>query len=249
LVTVNLAVALARLGRRVLLLDCSAGPRSAAWLLGAPPVRDLLEGTRGVSDPESLVAAGFAGVRVARAKALVTLAGAPGPEVSGLARVLDTLREDAEVVLVDAPPGSVALGAASGELILLAGPGSQAMIESYRLIKRLYTDFGQRRIYILVNRASPTHADRIFGNLSATSRRFLNLPLEAVGRIPDDERMLRAARLRQPVVEAFPEAGCARALCDCANTLSRRPYPGEDGFADFATRLVETAQILGSTGH
>jgi hypothetical protein len=77
----------------------------------------------------------------------------------------------------------------------------------------------------------------------------LNLPLESVGQIPDDERMLHAARLRQPVVEVFPEAGCARALRDCAETLSRWPYPGEDGFADFAIRLIETARILGSTGH
>ncbi len=251
LVTVNLAVALARLGRGVLLLDCAVGQGSAAWLLGAPPTGDLLGGARGAVDPRSLVAEGFAGVRVARAPALVAaLAGAPGPEVSRLALVLDTLREDAHVLLVDAPPASVALGAASGELILLVGPGAPAMTESYRLIKRLYAGFGRRRIHILVNRAnSPTHADRIFGNLSATSRRFLNLPLESVGQIPDDERMLRATRLRQPVVEAFPEAGCARALRECADTLSRWPYPGENGFADFAIRLIETAQILGSTGH
>jgi flagellar biosynthesis protein FlhG len=251
LVAVNLAVSLTRLGLRILLLDCAVGRGTAAWLLGAPPTGDLLGGARGVADPRSLVVEGFAGVRVARAQALVAaLSGAPGPEASRLSRVLDSLREDADMLLVDASAAGVALGAASGELILLVGPGARAMTESYRLIKRLYRDFGRRRIHILVNRAdSPTHADRIFGNLSATSRRFLDLPLESVGHIPDDERMLRAARLRQPVVEAFPEAACARALRQCADTLSRWPYPSENGFADFAIRLIETARILGSTGH
>jgi hypothetical protein len=60
--------------------------------------------------------------------------------------------------------------------------------------------------------------------------------------------MARAARLRQMVIEAFPEAGCARALGDCAATLSRWSYPGEDSFADFGIRLVETART-GSINH
>jgi flagellar biosynthesis protein FlhG len=251
LIAANLAVALARHGRGVLLLDCAWGRGSSGWMLGAQPGGDLLEAASGAAPAAALVAEGVAGVRVAQAGALVAaLARFPEPDPYRLAQVFEALREDAELLLVDALPADLVWGAAAGEMILLVGPGAQEITASYRLIKRLHAESGGRRIHVLVNRAhSPTHADRIFGNLSVTSRRFLNLPLESVGRIPDDERMARAAQLRQTVVEAFPEAGCARAFGDCAETLLRRNYSGEDGFADFGIRLVETARIRASIGY
>ena len=251
LVTANLAVVLARRGHGVLLLDCAAGKSSAAALLGARPTADLLEASRGAADPGTLAAEGTAGVRVVRAQALAAaLEHSPVLDPARLAQALDSLREGADVLLVDAPPADLAWGSAARELILLVGPGAQAMTGSYRLIKRLHADCGRRRVHILVTRAhSSTHADRIFGNLSATSGRFLNLPLESVGHILNDEHVLRAARLRQPVVEVFPDADCAQALRECAEAVSRWPYPGEDAFAEFAIRLVETARTLAPAGH
>jgi len=247
-ITANLAVALARQGRGVVVLDCAPARGSAGWLLVAQPPADLMDVACAARDLRATLAEGVGGVRVARAPAL----GVPRSFESAsarLAQVLEALREDADVLLVDVPPGDLIWSAAAGELILLAGPGAQAMTESYRLIKRLNVDGGRRRMHILVNRMqSASHADKIFGNLSATSKRFLNLPLEFLGCIPDDERMLRAARLRQMVVEAFPESECARAVRECADAVLRWNYTGEDGFADFAIRLVDNARMHASTG-
>jgi len=202
----------------------------------------------GARDLRATFAEGVGGVRVARAPRL-GVARSFESASAHLAQVLETLREDVDVLLVDAPPGDLVWSAAAGELIVLTGPGAQAMTESYRLIKRLNVDGGRRRMHILANRMqSASHADKIFGNLSATSKRFLNLPLEFLGCIPDDERMSRAARLRQMVVEAFPESECARAVRECADAVLRWNYTGEDGFADFAIRLVDNARMHASTG-
>ncbi|HYL18581.1 MAG TPA: P-loop NTPase [Burkholderiales bacterium] len=247
-ITANLAVALARQGRGVVVLDCAPARGSASWLLGAQPRAALTDVVRAASDLRATLAEGVGGIRVARAPALGVALSFESASAR-LAQVLESLREDADVLLVDAPPGDLVWSAAAGELILLAGPGAQAMTESYRLIKRLNIDGGRRRIHILVNRTqSASHADKIFGNLSATSKRFLNLPLEFLGCIPDDERMVRAARLRQMVVEAFPESECARSVRECADAVLGWNYTGEDGFADFAIRLVDNARMHASTG-
>ena len=246
-ITANLAVALARQGRGVVVLDCAPARGSAGWLLGAQPHADLTDASP-PGDLRGTLAVGVGGVRVARAPAL-GVARSFESASARLAQVLETLRDDVDVLLVDARPGDLVWSAAAGELILLAGPGAQAMTESYRLIKRLNIDGGRRRMHILVNRTqSASHADRIFGNLSATSKRFLNLPLEFLGCVPDDERMLRAARLRQLVVEAFPGSECARSVRECADAVLRWNYTGEDGFADFAIRLVDSARMRASTG-
>ena len=245
-ITANLAVALARQGRGVVVLDCAPARGSAGWLLASQPPADLM--AVGARDLRATFAEGVGGVRVARAPRL-GLARSFESASAHLAQVLETLREDVDVLLVDAPPGDLVWSAAAGELIVLTGPGAQAMTESYRLIKRLNVDGGRRRMHILANRMqSASHADKIFGNLSATSKRFLNLPLEFLGCILDDERMSRAARLRQMVVEAFPESECARAVRECADAVLRWNYTGEDGFADFAIRLVDNARMHASTG-
>lgn len=251
LVAANLAVALASEGRNVLLVDCGKGPSSASELLGVRPRSDLLYAARGSAEWQSAVVEGAAGVRVAAASALaVALGGGAPPDPSRLAQLFDTLQNETDVLLVDAPPDDLVLAAAAGEAILLAGPEAEAATESYRLIKRLHADGGRARVHVVVNRTQTTaHGDRIFGNLSATSNRFLNLPLELLGQISDDERVPRAARLRQPVVEVFPDAVSASALRACAEALSRWPYPGDTNLGDFAIRLVETAGMLRSTGH
>ena len=150
---------------------------------------------------------------------------------------------------MDAPPDDLACAAAARELLLVVSPSASAVTSGYRLLKRLEGQWGRRRVLVLVDRVSSTaQGDRIFGNLSATCRRFLNLPVEYVGSIPDDERIRRAARLRQTVMEAFPQSETARALSACAEQLWRSPFPGDDGVVDFARRLIQAAGSPLSSG-
>jgi flagellar biosynthesis protein FlhG len=245
-ITVNLAIALAKKGHDVLVLDPASGHNSAAWLLNAEPRADLLDGWRGVAGVESLIAEGVAGVRVIRAQGVESaLSRADTQRAKDLAQLFHTLHQSAGVVLVDAPAGDLSLVAAARETVLLVGPQLSAITDSYRLIKRLHAH-GMRRVHVLVNKAVNTaHGETIFGNLSSTSRRFLNLPLECIGQVPDDVRLARAARMRQPVMEAFADAASTLALRDCADILMRGAQPDEDGFVEFAHRLLESARTLG----
>ena len=245
-VAVNLAIALAQQGHGVLVVDAASGRNSAAWLLNAEPGADLLEGWHGAAGVERLIAEGCAGVRVVRAQAAMrALPHADPRHAHDLAQLFHTLHQSAGVVLVDAPAGDLSLVLAARETILVVGPQLPAITDSYRLLKRLHA-CGSRRIHVLVNGTVNTaHGETIFGNLSSTSRRFLNLPLELVGQVPDDARLSRAARMRQPVMEAFVDAASASALRDCADILMRGAYPGEDGFVEFAHRLLESARTLG----
>jgi len=144
------------------------------------------------------------------------------------------------MLVIDAPVGDLVLAAAARELLLVVGPDPDAITSSYRYLKRLRAEGGAGFVEVVVNRAqSAPHADKIFGNLSSTSRRFLSLPLELMGRIPQDDRLARALRLRQPVMDVFPQAPGAMALQQCVANLLRWPNTGEDGLAAFTSRLLE----------
>jgi flagellar biosynthesis protein FlhG len=242
-VVVNLAVALAHREQSVLVIDAGDGDANAALLLEAAPSPDLIDALSGAAAGETLAANGVAGVRVLRASAGARVLTAAG---SRLVETFEALAHEPGIVLIDAAAGSLRLAAAARETVLVVGPGPDSITESYRLLKQLHHACGGHRVHVLVNRAaSKAHADTIFGNLSFTSRRFLNLSLEAMGHLPEDARLARAARHRQSVIAAFPHAPSARAMLECADTLLRWSHPGEDGFGQFAHRLLESTRLLG----
>jgi len=245
-VAVNLAVALAQKGCDVLIIDAATGVGSAAWLLDAEPGADLLDAWNNNAGVEQVVADAAEGVRVVRARAAwMAMRGAGDRRAADLAQLFHTLHPSAAVVLIDAPFGDPILTAAALETVVVAGPQWATITDTYRLVKRLHGR-GSRRVHVLVNRVEKTaHGDMILGNLSSTSRRFLNLRLELIGQVPDDPRLSRAARLRQPVMEAFADASSSRALRSAADALLRDKSPGDDGFAEFANRLLTSARDLG----
>ncbi|HTT37865.1 MAG TPA: hypothetical protein VMH32_09370 [Burkholderiales bacterium] len=224
LATADLAAALARHGRAVLLLECTDKATDALDIGHQAEHRP--PGEAGTSSLQVLRAS-FAG----RQDAL------------RLVRALDPAAKSADILLIEAsPPADLACAAAARELILAVSPSAVGITGAYRFLKRLHHPSDRRRIFVLVHRGrSETHAGRIFGNLSATCRRFLNLSVEYMGCIPDDERIERGARLSRPVAEPFPRSGPALAWDACAERLLRWPGLGDDDMADFARRLIAAA--------
>jgi flagellar biosynthesis protein FlhG len=242
-------VSLTRQGRTVLLFDWGGGPKGAGWLVGVEASVDLLDVVRAGVAPTAACLIGSAGVRVVAAgRAAAALGGLSEQEEARLAHAVETLRATADVVIVDAAPNDLPACAAADELLLVTGVDPESMTDAYRLLKRLGAVCGLRRGHVLMNRARiAAQADRIFGNLSSTAMRFLGITLELTGRIPYDERMEQATRLRQPVLEAFPDASSARILRECAASILRWPERGSRTVAPFANRLVAVARAIPSS--
>ncbi len=242
----GLGIALARRGRRVALLDCRSGDRGAAWLLGEESPPDLLEAVEGrlalsrvmreVRDGLWVVpAASFAG----------RLGSAHGRWRQALEETLGALERQVDCLLVDVPRASASSAlwfvAAAEEIVVVVGAGAAGITQAYAVVKRLQGETGRRRARILLARErDPDHGHRIFGNLSNTSRRFLNFSLEYMGSIPDDNQVSDAWTLRRPVVEAFPESLAAQALESLAGELAGRPSSGLFS-GSYASRLLEAA--------
>jgi flagellar biosynthesis protein FlhG len=241
-VVANVALALAHLEQAVTVIDACDGDNGAASLLRAVDSPDLIDALSGATSGAMLMAQATGGVRVMRAHAAARVLAAAS---STLIDAFESLQQETAIVLVDAPAGQLRFAAAAREVILVVDPSPTGITASYRLLKRMHAACGGRRVHVLVNRASKAHADTIFGNLSFTSRRFLNLSLEAMGHLPEDARLARAAASKRLVIEAYPQAASARALSECADALLRWSSPGDDGFGPFAHRLLESVRMLG----
>jgi flagellar biosynthesis protein FlhG len=245
---INLAGALAELGSDVQILDENQAAEGVTAALGLAARFDLEDVIRRERDLDEVIVRGPAGILILPlARGARSLALLPAPEQQWLVERCGRLGFPVDTLLVDAASGSASPllwpGTAAQEVIVLAGGSAAAITAAYALIKRLSSEFARREFHILVSDvASEGEARTIFGNMARAARRYLQVSLDFMGYIPPDDKLRHAARLRLPVVAAFPRAAAAGSFRRLAQTVSGWPQAEEDGsgFDDFMRRLIHS---------
>ncbi|PKN08756.1 MAG: MinD/ParA family protein [Deltaproteobacteria bacterium HGW-Deltaproteobacteria-8] len=224
-VTLNLAWALARLGRSVCLFDADLGLSNVDVLLGISPQRTL----------DQVL---FEGLPLSQVITPVATGIDLVPGSSGVARMAELtraartrlVREFAalscyDYVLVDNSPGIspqvLALCLAAQELVVVVNPEVTSLTDSYALIKVLHGRGLSWPPLVLINRAqSPQAAELAFRRIQATAQKHLKLNCTYLGYLPEDVSVARASALQRPVLEAFPQSAFAQAVVQAAGRLA-----------------------------
>lgn len=241
-VTINLAAALARSGKDVLVLDENHAPDNLLDRLGLFASHDLLDVAQGKCHPKQalLKAKGFGVLPAARA--MHALARLSQAEQQRLEDALTEASSGVDVMLVDAAmpalrrveglagQGAVSSSLANGAaLLVVVDATASGITESYALIKRLALENARMQFEIVVNKvADERAAQTVFDNMAKVARRNLAARLEYLGCIPQDEKLKRATQLGRPVVEAFPAAASARSCLALSEKLLRLPVPQDE---------------------
>jgi flagellar biosynthesis protein FlhG len=201
-VSVWLAAALARAGRRVLLFDGGLTHGNLHLLLGHAPDRSLERFHAGEGTLESLP--------VPVAERLWLLPAAPasetlhtlGPvECARLHFRLTALYERFDAVVVDTGHGleSVVRAATlrAGRLVLVTLPEPAALADAYAVLKRVHEQVPTLPVDVLVNRTEgEEEGSSAFEILRAAADRFLGRPLGSLGSLAEQPGM--RARVRTP---------------------------------------------------
>lgn len=257
--TINLAAALARSGKDVLVLDENSAPNNLLDQLGLSARFDLLDVAQakcGLNDA-MLPGKGYAVLHTARA--MHALPKMTNIELQRLGQALANLNTAVDVMLVDAAipglsrvKGLSAHGAVSSSLatgtsmLVVADATASGITASYTLIKRMALENARLRFEIVVNKAGNNEeAKNVFDNMAKVARHYLSARLEYLGYIPADSKLSRAAQLGRPVVEAFPDACSARAYLALAQKLLCLPAnqdEREDGIERMMQSLIRQAR-------
>src|SRR5207249_4124767 len=230
-VTANLAVALARQGERVCVLDADLGLANLDVLFGLAPRLSLLDVLRGERRLAEVIVDGPAGVRVIPAVSGCEELTALGPaERLRLLDEVDALDEALDVLLVDAAAGIsqnvLHFTAAAADALVVITPEPTALTDAYALMKVLAARYGRREFLITVNMAAgAVDAEAAFVRLARVAERFLRVRLEYQGYVPYDDAVPRAVREQLPVLLAAPGAPASRALVQLAERLAARTPP------------------------
>ena len=252
-VSVNLALALAELGRRVMLMDADLGLANIDVLLGLTPKRTLADVISGECDLRDVILQGPGGVRVVPAasgtQSMVQLS---PMQHAGLIQAFSDISDNLDVLIVDTAAGIgdsvVSFVRAAQEVLVVVCDEPTSITDAYALIKLLNRDFGMNRFRVLANMAhTPQEGRNLFTKLSKVTDRFLDVALQYVGAVPYDESVRKAVQKQRAVYEAFPRSKCSLAFKAIAEKVDAWPLPANPrGHLEFFCRASGPARHTGN---
>jgi len=230
-VTANLAVALAHLGRRVMVLDADLGLGNLDVLLGLTPkfsLADVLSGQRRLRE---VLVPGPGGITVLPAgSGFQNLTALSDHQIRELQSEMDELQEETDILLIDTGAGIgrnvTSFATMAQDIIVVAAPEPTSLTDAYALMKVLSTQYGERRFRLLVSMTrTPTDGQDVYRKLSLVAERFLHISINFLGSVPFDPRLAEAVCQQRPLVELYPQSKAAQAFLGLAHDLAEWPLP------------------------
>jgi flagellar biosynthesis protein FlhG len=248
---INLAAALAKTGKRVLILDENSRDNDVNANLGLKSRYDLQHVINRDKSLEQVVTQGPEGVLILPAMlGIHSLARLTPSDQDWLIKSFSDLPQVVDVVLVDTAIGAasrvVPLSLASQQVLIVLSASGKSITDAYALIKLISREYARRDFLVLVNKVESEKIGRdIFENIAGVARKNLAVRLESVGCILFDEKLYRSSRLCQPVVEAFPASESAVGYRQLVDRLMRCACPeaNSDGVENFMNRLIRTSRL------
>jgi len=246
-VAANLAVVLAKEGRKVMIWDADLGLANIDILLGLKTefnIHHLFEGKKTLRE---ILVEGPAGIKIMPASSgiqeLVHLA---EEQKMRLLSELDHFDEELDFLLVDTGAGISSnvmyFNLAAQERIVVVTPEPTSITDAYALIKIMATRYNERRFMILPNMVSgDKEAKAVFSLLAAVADKHLDsISLDYLGYIPRDEKLVRAVLRQKTIVEAFPTSPASKNFQEVAKRLLKpsRDASLDGGIKFFGRRIL-----------
>jgi flagellar biosynthesis protein FlhG len=247
-VVANLAAALTRKNKRVLVIDADLGLANLDLFLGVKTTRTLADFFHGRVPLEEIIVATPDGILLLPgASGVQEITALTSDQKAALLTELDAITHDMDLVLVDTGSGIsdavTYFTTAAQEIVIVVTPEPSSMTDAYAVVKVLASAHGQKRFWILANNVSTEHeARRLFDTLSRTALRFLNASLDFLGWLPRDMQLVRAVARAQLVVTQAPDSPSAQsfvALADRVLDTAREGSAVKGNLQFFFRRMLE----------
>ncbi len=232
---VNIAIAMGRAGKRVIILDADFGLANIEVMLGIRPkynLADLMFKGKQITD---IITEGPENVSfISGGSGIQELTNLTKEQVINFSSKLEELDRRADVIIVDTGAGIsgnvMEFVMSSAEVILVATPEPTSMTDAYALLKTLdrQPEFTREhcRIKLVANRVSNEKMGKeLYEKLSLVAEKFLNLSLEYIGSVPTDMNINKAVMKQKPITIAFPMSPASRAIEEISKKVL---YTGEE---------------------
>jgi flagellar biosynthesis protein FlhG len=240
-IAVNLSIALARLGSRVVLVDADMNHADIAAhckIEARDTITDVLCARRTVHE---VLTRGPAGIQIVAGAWSATCVPDCSPAAQDrLLAELDRLGRHADLVVLDVGNGLNHVvrrfWQSADAVLLVTTPDRVAIMDAYSAIKVLATN-RQLDIQTITNRADAQMATNVHARINAACQRFLNRTVSLAGHLCDDPAVAEAVATGRPFALCSGGSQAARGIESIGETLLAR-------WCTRAESAIETAPTL-----
>jgi len=242
--SINMALAFARLGKKVVVMDADLGLANVNVMLNMVPKFNLYHVIKKQKRIREILVETEYGISiVAGASGFSQIANMNEEDRKSFIHELDTL-SGSDIIIIDTSAGvsSNVLDfiAAADDAVIITTPEPTAITDAYGIIKILATEYDtlNMRLKLVVNRAkSVAGAKEIADRMIKISGQFLNLKLDYLGFVYDDQAVPQAVLRQKPFMVLDPK--CKAGIC-VQHIVERmdRNKPGKPaGFAGMLRKI------------
>ncbi|MDR1914268.1 MAG: MinD/ParA family protein [Clostridiales bacterium] len=246
--TLNLAIELRKLDKRVVIIDADLGLSNIEVLAGIIPRNSFADVFHGKMKLTDALTEGPLQVKFLSGGAGLTgLAQLQEKQVSSVINGFSALDEIADIVLIDTGAGIsrnvLNFILASKEIILVVTSEPTSIADAYAIIKSLKREAGAAHaLKVVVNMVSHYNEGLdIFEKLNKVSEQFLGIKLELLGVVQTDISVPRAVKRQEPLSLCYPQSDSARSIENIAlRLLNMQPKYNQvpNGITTFMVRLA-----------
>jgi len=221
-ISINLAIQMSRLGKRVVVFDADFGLANIEVMLGVRPQYNMADLMFKGKELKDIITDGPENIKfISGGSGIQELAKMTRDQVLYLTRKLAELDEYADIIIIDTGAGIadsvLEFVVASSEVLLVATPEPTSITDAYALLKALNRkkEFSKTHttIKMIANRVTNQEEGlHLYEKMNVVVNKFLNIPLEYLGAVPFDDQIRKAVMRQKPISVTNPEAASAKAL-------------------------------------
>ena len=243
-VSVNLAIAYARLGKKVVVMDADLGLANVNIMLNMVPRFTLYDMIRKKKTMKEIIADTDYGISiVAGASGFSKVANLTDEERQNFIEELDTL-SFADIIIIDTSAGvsSNVLDfiAAADDAVIITTPEPTAITDAYGIIKIIASEYDNldMELKLVVNRVkSAVDAKKVADRMTHIAGQFLNLKVDYLGFIYEDTLVSQAVLRQKPFTIIDPRCKASICVQHIVGKLEKSELKPSSGFASMLKRL------------
>ncbi|MCI8510035.1 MAG: MinD/ParA family protein [Lachnospiraceae bacterium] len=228
-ISVNLALQLQEMGKKVVILDADFGLANVEVMLGIRPRYNLADLIFNNKSIEEIITEGPMGIGfISGGSGVQDLVNLDKENLKQLIAKLVKLDSLYDIVIIDTGAGIsdsvVEFVLSSPEVLLVVTPEPTSITDAYSLLKAVNRkkefDRGQKSIKVITNRVESTReGQEIYDKIRIVVSKFLNIQLEYIGYIPQDKKIAAAVIEQKPVFISAPNSEPAVRIRSICNNL------------------------------
>lgn len=242
---VNMSIAYAQLGKKVILIDADLGMANVNVLMNLVPQYNLMQ----VINKQKLMSeiiedTEFGFKFIAGANGFSKIANLSVDELDYFAQQFSQLG-NADIIIIDTGAGIannvLQFVAAADEVYVVTTPQPTAITDAYGMIKIITTEFGNKNLNIklLVNQVhSAEEGKKISDRIINIAAQFLNYKIDYIGFVYEDQVVTSSVLRQKPFMIVNPTSKPAQCIKHIVGRIEKTENYANEGVSSFLKKFL-----------